>query len=222
MKSQGKVCFLWLFLDFSWLKAIFFNFTWLSFLQRVTSDNPNSIKIQIQIAHLTSSSQFNQRAHNNTSKPTLAGQPKALGVSAYSTNATKLTIWIPAPSTVCKANLYNKNEPDADEEITAGWHTFCPLEHCDAIIGMMEWHFCAHPLIPGYFTLTPEEIKVWAVKQSYEFCILHDLLNLWAYLLENWYWRGRWELWACSADPREIPCLKTTMFVEGQWVNQSE
>ena len=35
MKSQGKVCFLWLFLDFSWLKANFFNFSWLYFLQRM-------------------------------------------------------------------------------------------------------------------------------------------------------------------------------------------
>ena len=36
MKSQGKVTKNRLFLDFSWLKAVFFNFTWLSFLQRVT------------------------------------------------------------------------------------------------------------------------------------------------------------------------------------------
>ena len=33
MKSQGKVTKNRLFLDFSWLKAIFFNFSWLSFLQ---------------------------------------------------------------------------------------------------------------------------------------------------------------------------------------------
>ena len=34
-KSQGKVKKYWLFVDFSWLKAIFFDFTWLSFLQRM-------------------------------------------------------------------------------------------------------------------------------------------------------------------------------------------
>ena len=34
-KSQQKVNIFWLFLDFSWLKAIFFDYTWLSFLQRM-------------------------------------------------------------------------------------------------------------------------------------------------------------------------------------------
>ena len=125
----------------------------------VTSDDPNSIKIWIPIAHLTSSSQFNQRAHNNASEPTLASQPEVLGESACSTDATKLTIRIPAPSTVREANLCNENESDADEEITAGRHTFCPLEYCDAIVDMMEWHFCEHPFIPGYSTPTPEGIK---------------------------------------------------------------
>ena len=182
----------------------------------VTSDDPNSIKIRIRIAHLTSSSQFNQKARNDASEPTPATQPEALGVSACSTNATKLTIRIPVPSTVREANLHNENEPDADEEITAGRHTFCPIEHRDTIVEIMERHFCTHPLIPGYSAPTPEGIKAWAVKQSYEFCILHDLPNLWAYLWENWYRRGRWELWARSANPREIPRLKTTMFVEGQ------
>ena len=86
----------------------------------VTSDDPNSIKIRIPITHLTSSSQFSQKAHNDASEPTLAGQPKALGVSTCSTDATKLTIRIPAPSTVREANLHNENEPDAKEEITAG------------------------------------------------------------------------------------------------------
>ena len=55
----------------------------------------------------------------------------------------------------------------------------------------------------------------------YEFCVLRKLSNLWAYLWENWYRRGRWELWARSTDPREIPQLKTTMLVEGQWVNNA-
>jgi hypothetical protein len=58
--------------------------------------------------------------------------------------------------------------------------------------------------------------NTWAVKQMYEFCVLHNLPNLWAYLWENWYRRGRWELWARSGNPTEIPRLKTTMLVEGQ------
>ena len=32
-RKSGKVCFLWFFLDFSWLKATFFNYSWLSFVQ---------------------------------------------------------------------------------------------------------------------------------------------------------------------------------------------
>ena len=81
---------------------------------------------------------------------------------------------------------------------------------------MMEHHFCAHPLIPGYSAPTPDGIKAWAVKQMYEFCTIRELPNLWAYLWENWYRRGRWELWARSGNPGEIPRLKTTMLVEAQ------
>ena len=81
---------------------------------------------------------------------------------------------------------------------------------------MMEHHFCAHPLIPGYSALTPEGIKAWAVKQIYEFCVDHGLPNLWAYLWENWYHHGHWELWARSANDAEIPRLKMMMMVEAQ------
>ncbi|KAH8998066.1 hypothetical protein EDB92DRAFT_1770168, partial [Lactarius akahatsu] len=70
--------------------------------------------------------------------------------------------------------------------------------------------------------LTPEGIKAWAVKQMYNLCVHHDLLNLWAYLWENWYQCRRWELWARSGEPREIPCLKMTMFVEKHWRHVKE
>jgi hypothetical protein len=80
---------------------------------------------------------------------------------------------------------------------------------------MMERHLCAHPLIPGYSAPSREGIKEWAVKQMYEFCVKHDLREVWAYLWENWYRRGRWELWARCADDN-IPRLKTTMMVEAQ------
>ena len=172
------------------------------------SDDPNSIKIRIPITH--------QRAGHDAGEPTpVVGHPDAPAVSAQSANIAKLTIRIPAPSTR-DSDLQNGDEPDTDEEIAVGRRTFCPLEHRDTIVEMMERHLCAHPLIPGYSAPTPEGIKAWAVKQSYEFCVLHDLPNLWAYLWENWYRRGRWELWARSANPMEIPRLKTTMFVEGQ------
>jgi hypothetical protein len=109
-----------------------------------------------------------------------------------------------------------EDEPDPDQDLTMAQHTFCPLKHCNTIIEMMEQHFCTHPLIPGYSALMPEGIKAWAVKQIYEFCVLRDLPNLWAYLWENWYRRGRWELWVHSGNPKEVPHLKTTMLVEGQ------
>jgi hypothetical protein len=125
-----------------------------------------------------------------------------------------LKIRIPARLAVSGDNL-----DKVDEESTNERRTFCPIEQHTAVIDMMERHFCAHPLIPGYSAPTPESIKAWAVKQMYGFCVLHNLPNLWAYLWENWYRRGRWELWARSSHPDEIPRLKTTMIVEAQLVN---
>ena len=180
----------------------------------LTSKDPNSIKIRIPMTHR--SSEVDQRAGHDMGEPTpVASPPDALAVTTHSANTAKLTIRIPAPST-CDSELRNDDGSDADEEIAVGRRTFCPLEQRDTIVEMMERHFCAHPLIPGYSAPTPEGIKAWAVKQLYEFCVLYDLPNLWAYLWENWYRRGRWELWARSGNPKEIPRLKTTMFVEGQ------
>ena len=79
----------------------------------------------------------------------------------------------------------------------------------------MEQHLCAHPLIPGYAHSSPTGICEWVVKQMYNFCVMNDLYELWAYLWGNWYQSGCWELWACSAYP-EIPVLKTTMILESQ------
>jgi hypothetical protein len=85
-----------------------------------------------------------------------------------------------------------------NEETKIKQHTFCPVEHHDTVIEIMEQHFCTHPLVPAYLAQMSEGNKAWAVKQTYEFCILHNLPNPWA------YWCGRWELWACSGNPREI------------------
>ncbi|KAJ3535176.1 hypothetical protein NMY22_g6606 [Coprinellus aureogranulatus] len=94
--------------------------------------------------------------------------------------------------------------------------TFCVAEHREPIITMMERHFCAHPLIPGYAPPSSEGIRSWAVAQMYAYCVKNDLREVWAYLWENWYRRGRWELWARSAHT-EIPVLKTTMILESHW-----
>ncbi|EDR07055.1 uncharacterized protein LACBIDRAFT_299388 [Laccaria bicolor S238N-H82] len=133
-------------------------------------------------------------------------------------NPESLKIRIPLLSTLRdgQAPTSPENEESGDEANTTR-RTFCPPEHRDAMVNMMERHFCAHPLIPGYSAPMPEGIKAWAVKQIYEFCVDHSLPNLWGYLWENWYCRGRWELWSRSANPVEIPRLKTTMMVEAHW-----
>ena len=166
---------------------------------------PNSIKIRILMTHLTGSSQTGQSVGDSGGWPTLTG--------GDAVNNTKLTIRIPTSLVI--HNLGPENEPEPDEDIT-GRRTFCPMELWDNVIEMMERHFCVHPLIPRYSAPSAEGIKDWAVKQIYELCFQNNLPNLWAYLWENWYWRGRWELWARSGNPDEIPCLKMTMLVEGQ------
>ena len=54
-----------------------------------------------------------------------------------------------------------------------------------------------------------------AVKEMYEYCHANDLREVWAYLWENWYRTGRWEIWVRSAH-NEIPTVKTTMVMESQ------
>ena len=93
--------------------------------------------------------------------------------------------------------------------------TFCLEKYHEHIINMMEKHYCTHPLIPGYAYTSPEGIRKWAVQQIYNFCVLNNLQEVWAYLWENWYCKTRWELWACSTHPT-IPVLKTTMILESQ------
>ncbi|KAG6835378.1 hypothetical protein H0H93_002014, partial [Arthromyces matolae] len=103
-----------------------------------------------------------------------------------------------------------------DEDGEDGRRTFCPQPYRDHIIKLMEKHYCAHPLIPGYAMPHPDGIKKWAVRNMYSFCVEHDLPHLWAYLWQNWYRKGRWELWARSAS-KIIPVLKTTMILESHW-----
>lgn len=121
-------------------------------------------------------------------------------------NIPRLTITLP-PIT--------NNDTQTNEEQSDIRRTFCSSEFRTNIVDMMERHLCAHPLIPGYSAPSREGIKEWAVKQMYEFCVKHDLREVWAYLWENWYRCGRWELWARCADDN-IPRLKTTMMVEAQ------
>lgn len=112
------------------------------------------------------------------------------------------------------------SEPETEEDVTddvksSKRQVFCPEEHRQPIVDMMEAHLCAHPLIPGYSHPSPEGIREWAVKEMYQFCVKHEMRETWAYLWENWYRKGRWELWAHSCHA-EIPILKTTMMLESQ------
>ncbi|KAF7371915.1 SWIM-type domain-containing protein [Mycena venus] len=107
-------------------------------------------------------------------------------------------------------------DKDNDDEDPKTRRAFCPTELREPIVQLMERHLNTHPLIPGYSHPSPAGIREWAVKQMYNFCFEHDLPEAWAYLWENWYRQGRWELWARAEHP-EIPRLKTTMMVESHW-----
>lgn len=128
----------------------------------------------------------------------------------------RLMIRVPATQPLVEPSGKPEEEVNSDDETTTGTRrTFCSTLYRDTIITMMEKHFCAHPLIPGYAPPSREGIRRWAVQQMYLFCVENELPEVWAYLWENWYRSGRWNLWARSAHD-EIPILKTTMMVEAQ------
>jgi hypothetical protein len=129
----------------------------------------------------------------------------------------QLTIKLPGRGNSGKGSENLREDVSEHNEEKETQRTFCPLEHRQPIIDLIEAHLCAHPLIPGYSAPTKEGIHEWAVKQMYEYCYANDLREAWAYLWENWYRTGRWELWARSCFP-EIPVLKTTMILESQSV----
>jgi hypothetical protein len=114
------------------------------------------------------------------------------------------------------AEISDEEEEEADQRRNR--RTFCPSDYREPILKMIERHYCAHPLIPGYAAPSDTAIRRWAVQQMYGFCSKNDLPEVWAYMWENWYRRGRWELWARSAH-EQIPVLKTTMILESQSVN---
>ena len=105
---------------------------------------------------------------------------------------------------------------DDGEEMKGRGRRFCPEEYRSNILDMVELHLHSHPSIPASrHAPSAEGIHYWAVKQMYTFCRRHDLVEVWAYLWENWYRDGRWQLWA-RAQCAEIPRLKTTMICESQ------
>ncbi|KIJ27082.1 hypothetical protein M422DRAFT_271770 [Sphaerobolus stellatus SS14] len=139
-------------------------------------------------------------------------------------NALKVTIKIPdgfnfnmvAELEGSASGTEDESMDIAEEEFIEGSNgLFFPEIYHDLIINMMEHHFCAHLLIPGFSAPTSEGIRYWAVKEMYDFCVKHDLTFCWAYLWENWYNWSSWKLWA-RAECEEIAILKTTMICESQ------
>jgi hypothetical protein len=159
-----------------------------------------------------------QELEDESVPPSTSSPPPASVPPSISTEIPKLLIKIPATAAFKRDNPTegdnSKSESCAEEDDTEN-RTFCPEEYRQPIVNMIESHFCAHPLIPGYSHPTPAGIREWAVREMYEFCVTHDLREVWAYLWENWYRQGRWELWA-RAECKEIPILKTTMIMESQ------
>ena len=109
----------------------------------------------------------------------------------------------------------DEEEEGVEAECPNDDRTFCPEQLRKPLLAMIKKHANAHPLIPGDYDATPEAIYHWAVKKMYNFCVENQLPELWAYLWENWYSPGRWELWARSPYS-EIPILRTTMICESQ------
>ena len=94
--------------------------------------------------------------------------------------------------------------------------TATPQER-DSVLAMFCRHFNAHPSIPdqnGTFR-TPEAIHNESALELYTWCKARGYFRLWSYMFVHWYRPGQWELWARSANPTEIPVLKTTVATTG-------
>ncbi|KAJ7101717.1 hypothetical protein C8R44DRAFT_887916 [Mycena epipterygia] len=146
-------------------------------------------------------------AHAMNARVTGVTAPKVAKARKATTNVNEANVDEAASS---------RSEDEEEEGKQRTRRTFCPARYREPIINMMEKHYCAHPLLPGYAVPTREGIRYWAVLQMYKFCVEHGLPEVWAYLWENWYRKSRWELWARSVHP-EIPILKTTMILESHW-----
>ena len=89
----------------------------------------------------------------------------------------------------------------------------------DTVLDMLNRHYNAHPLIPdmGGTFRTSDAIHRECATEVYRWCRGRDYLFLWGYLWMQWYRPGKWEQWARSSNPGEMPILKTTMIVEAHW-----
>jgi hypothetical protein len=187
--------------------------------------NPNAIHIRLppptqsaQPPTSTPSNPSNLLSSCPVSPDTVTGDVSnrvQMGPAAISALGTTIKLLPPRPPAAARPKETDLEVSESEAEDRNTRRTFCPPENRLPILDMMETHYCAHPLIPGYSHPSPAGIKYWAVKEMYEYCHSNDLREVWAYLWENWYREGRWEIWARSAHP-EIPTVKTTMVMESQ------
>ncbi|SAL96230.1 hypothetical protein, partial, partial [Absidia glauca] len=120
-----------------------------------------------------------------------------------------------------------------------------PKANRDAIVAIMENHYCRHPLLfegisdrkfeqsdhlfnfvlvlTGGRTFPANEFANYATRihygstfEVYSYCQRNNLPDAWAYLWRNWYTGEKWKLWSRSSR-LEIPTGKTTMLVESHW-----
>jgi hypothetical protein len=144
-------------------------------------------------------------------------------LSQANPNAIIIKIAVPPSQNLSRPNLTTlpsdipTDSEDSDVENMGTRRQFCPLDLLETVRLLIEKHFCAHPLIPGYARPSEVGIRWWAVQEMYDFCVRNHLSELWAYLWGNWYRLERWTLWARSTCA-EIPRLRTTMICESQYV----
>ncbi|KAL0960321.1 hypothetical protein HGRIS_011945 [Hohenbuehelia grisea] len=189
----------------------------------LTPREPHDLMLKISAAAMRAALGDESAVHGKENvKPMMDGDapqstgPAVGGESRETTTRTpKVRLILPAADKLA----LGKSDPNEQTKSEAGSieQVFCPRESREGIIDMMEAHLCAHPLIDGYAHPSAASIRKWAVRQMYLFCHTHDLREAWAYLWENWYCSGRWELWARAANDRKIPVLKTTMMLESHW-----
>ncbi|KAK7439562.1 hypothetical protein VKT23_017491 [Stygiomarasmius scandens] len=164
---------------------------------------PNSVWIHLPGSQASSASQTGTSSSSFNDQP-ITRMPLPTGVI--------LNLLPPTSSQAEKKpaiHLVSSSPPDSKR-------TFCPQEHREKVLELMVNHLHAHMLIPGYSAPSGKGIRTWAVEQMYRYCVEHGLREVWAYLWENWYRPGRWDLWARSTV-EEIPWLKTTMIMESHW-----
>ena len=140
---------------------------------RRQKDGPNGITIRITLPLSMKQNAHCSDSEGPSSTTILSGQPNThishisdpipipemMPTSAQTVRLPRIKLLLPKPldetsdASPAKANAVKTDECDIDEQ-----RTFCPLDLRDRIISLIEGHFCAHPLIPGYSTPTPTGI----------------------------------------------------------------